>query len=446
MGRQKRTSDGGHDARGRRGHGHGSVHQDKTGQWWAQIRVAPRKYRRARCDSEKDAQQTLTRWLKEQEAGLNLRAARLSLEDFATRWLQGKVDAEEINARTQEFYNRHLGYALPHLGHLALEDLEPQHWRDTRVQLLRGGLSRRSVNHIQTVLQTCLEQAVTDGALLSNPMKRVDKLSLGKDKFEARVLTPEEITALERACAGERLGIMLLFILAHGIRHGEARNLKRANVDLERRLFLVRDAKTRAGVRRIDLTDHWVALLRAHYARVDAERETSERRAREAAAAASAKGQPIPLASRRWRDHDLVFPSEAGTVLGEQNVTKVKQRIVQKAGLCDPCTACRQTGQILGEDGTPEACPACVGRGVILWKIRIHDLRHTAITDWIAEGGADPKTAQGMAGHSSASTTMDIYAKTRDSKQRDVLERVEQRRRDQAAQGDQAVQDDQAAG
>lgn len=415
----------------RRTHGSGSVYQDKDGQWWAQIRIAPRKYRRARCHSEKDARRQVERWRKEQDAGVDLRAARLTLESFAERWLQGRVEAGEINARTEEFYNRHLGYALTHLGALALEEIEPQRWRDARVALLKAGLSRRSVNHVHTVLHTCLEQAVGDGALAANPMKRVDKLPLGKQKFEARVLSPDEIAALERACEGERLGTLLLFILAHGLRHGEARALRRADVDLERRCFLVADAKTKAGVRRIDLTDHWVAQLRSHYATVDAKRERAQARSLEAAHKAEAAGKPAALRPR-WREHDLVFPSDVGTLLGEQNVTQVKQRILQKAGLCDPCEACGQSGTRLGADGRPEACPECVGRGVVLWRIRIHDLRHTAITDWIAEGGADPKTAQGMAGHSSAATTMDIYAKTRDSKQRDVLERVEQRRRERA--------------
>jgi integrase len=60
--------------------------------------------------------------------------------------------------------------------------------------------------------------------------------------------------------------------------------------------------------------------------------------------------------------------------------------------------------------------------------IRLHDLRHTAITDWIA-AGADPKVAQALASHATAQTTINIYAQARDELKRDAVEHAEQRRR-----------------
>lgn len=418
--------------RPRRDYGTGSVFQDGQGQWWARIPLGNGKTRRSRCATAKEAEAKVERWIKEQEAGTNLRTAQLSVKSWLERWLTDLQATGDLAPRTIEFYTRHAEYAVTHLGSLALEALEPQHWRDARVKLLKAGLGRRSVNHVHAVLHTALEQAVVDRAIQQNPMKLVKRLELGKQKFEARVLDPVEIAALERACEDERVGVLLMFILDHGVRNGEARALKRADVDLARRCFTVKDAKTKSGVRRIDLTDAWVARLQAHFATLEDEREIARRRDIELARADAqlAPGQPIPL-RRLYRDQGYVFPSEAGTKLGEQNLNKIKQRILKRAGLCDPCPDCGQTGQVAGKGKgkKPARCERCLGRGVILWRIRIHDLRHTAITDWIAEGEADPKTAQGMAGHSSAATTMDIYAKTRESKQRDVLERVEAKRR-----------------
>jgi site-specific recombinase XerD len=63
--------------------------------------------------------------------------------------------------------------------------------------------------------------------------------------------------------------------------------------------------------------------------------------------------------------------------------------------------------------------------------VRPHDLRHTVITDWIASG-ADPRSAQGLAGHASPLTTQRIYAETRVERLREVVEETEKRRKRQA--------------
>jgi integrase len=40
--------------------------------------------------------------------------------------------------------------------------------------------------------------------------------------------------------------------------------------------------------------------------------------------------------------------------------------------------------------------------------LRVHDLRHTAASLWLASG-ADPKVVQAVLGHFSAAMTMDVY-------------------------------------
>ncbi|MDQ4085152.1 MAG: tyrosine-type recombinase/integrase, partial [Actinomycetota bacterium] len=41
-------------------------------------------------------------------------------------------------------------------------------------------------------------------------------------------------------------------------------------------------------------------------------------------------------------------------------------------------------------------------------SLRVHDLRHTAASVWLA-AGADPKVVQRILGHASAAMTMDVY-------------------------------------
>lgn len=426
--------------RPRREWGSGSVYPElrdgqPTGRFIARIEISDgagrRRFRRARCPDRKAAERQVKAWTKELEAGTDLNRSRRSLKAWLEGWLSDLAARGKVAARTLEFYGRHAEYAIPHMGHRPIEAVKPEHWRTTQAALLAAGLSRRSVNHVHSVLRNALNLAVRERVIAVNPMTLVDPLPLGDDEFEARPLSPREIDAFEAALVGERLELFFRFILDHGVRNDEARSLRWTDVLLDAvdedgapdPHFMVRRGKSRAAKRRMPLTAAWAVLLRQQWERLAEERALAERKAARLAHEQGKDAGPRTL----WREHGYVFPSEVGTKLGEGNVNKVKQRILQRAGLCDPCPECQQTGTI-GSGKAATRCEACLGRGVQLWPIRIHDLRATAVTDWVAEVG-DPKTAQKLAGHSDPGVTMKVYAKGRMEKERAALERVEERRR-----------------
>ncbi|WP_175542420.1 tyrosine-type recombinase/integrase [Actinopolymorpha cephalotaxi] len=80
-------------------------------------------------------------------------------------------------------------------------------------------------------------------------------------------------------------------------------------------------------------------------------------------------------------------------------------------------------GRSRGRDGCA-AGAQCAGLVDLDWKrsvgwrraaasvgaptLRVHDLRHTAASIWLAQG-ADPKVVQRVLGHTTASMTMDLY-------------------------------------
>lgn len=55
--------------------------------------------------------------------------------------------------------------------------------------------------------------------------------------------------------------------------------------------------------------------------------------------------------------------------------------------------------------------------------MRVHDLRHTAASIWLA-AGADPKVVQRVLGHATASMTMDLYGHLIDTNLWDAAKRV----------------------
>lgn len=355
----------------RRTKGAGSVYQDKNGQWWAKLAIGNGRTRRARCTDRKDAEATLKRLIKERDAGVDLRASQIPLRDWLQRWLSAK--ALSVAPQTMRFYTRHANYITGSIGHIKLEALEPSDVRRMISILSQTRLAPRSVAHARTVLVSALNMAVKDGAISRNVAEMVDPPRVAT--FASRALSGDEIDRLLQATEGERLRALFHIAVLLGLRKGELFALRWADVDLEERTLHVAESKTKAGRRTLPLTAGLVAELRQHW-----QYQQEERR----------------LRSVRWKEHGLVFPSMVGTPISERGFHGIFKRILRRAGLDH--------------------------------SIRFHDLRHTAITDWIAEG-ADPKTAQALAGHSDPQMTMRVYAKSRSEKPRGAVEDVEERRK-----------------
>jgi integrase len=56
-------------------------------------------------------------------------------------------------------------------------------------------------------------------------------------------------------------------------------------------------------------------------------------------------------------------------------------------------------------------------------ELRVHDLRHTAPSVWLASG-ADPKVVQRVLGHATAAMTMDLYGHMIDRNLWDAAQRL----------------------
>ena len=94
----------------------------------------------------------------------------------------------------------------------------------------------------------------------------------------------------------------------------------------------------------------------------------------------------------------------------------------------------RQSGETLvccREDGEPKQPRSLthefahvMGRIMILPRVRFHDLRHSHATQLLADG-VHPKVAQERLGHSTITTTMDLYSHVTDTMQSDAAARLD---------------------
>ena len=378
----------------RRARGDGSAYQDKHGQWWAKLPIGNKRNRRARATDRKDAESKLKTLIEDRDRHrMDLSASQQSLTTWLESWLEAK--RETVAPRTWEFYERHCKYITACIGAIKLEALEAHHVREMLAELRKAGLAPQSCEHVRGVLRNALNMALKDHLVRENVAGLVDAPRV--QPYDAPLLTEEEIAALVDCVDGRRqlttrwnragekwqewveglspnrLAPLLHLALALGFRRGELLKLLWADWDRAGRTIRIRDAKTPSGWRTLPLSD----ILNARLAALWDERQEERK---------------LP----HWREHGLIFASEMGTPIGARNLNRWFDGVQERAGLTR--------------------------------HIRLHDLRHAAISDWFA-AGADPRAAQDLAGHASPLTTQRIYAKSRAAKHRDVIEGVEERRK-----------------
>jgi integrase len=300
------------------------------------------------------------------------RRARISLDKAASEWL--KLHSKP-NLRShddnEERYRRHV---KPYLGGVPLSAVSPGRILELRAKLQRKTrtigkgeeavqrhLANRTINLTMALVRSILRFAVANGHILAAPTDRIGRgklmLAVEKSKLAPPIGTAEEVGRLLEAVRqiGEethRPGLYGLFatLVYTGLRRGEACGLRWADVDLQRRLIMVRrsyDEHTKSGKERlVPVSAELVPILEQH-----------------------------KLADP-WNG-SLVFPGDDGKLMSPD----VRLRKV----MWDACDRCK------------------------LHRIRVHDLRHVFASYFVMSGG-DIFTLQRILGHSTPQITSDTYA------------------------------------
>jgi integrase len=202
----------------------------------------------------------------------------------------------------------------------------------------------------------------------------------GKEGRPSKAMTLEQATALLEHATASRLHAYVVVSLLTGIRTEEARALRWSHVvawvadgaawvpvteagfDHERLAIYVwrsvrahGDTKTEKSRRTLELPTQAAGALRTHHVR----------QARERLAA-----------GQRWRDHGLVFASQAGTPLDASHVRRAFKAITKKAGL--------------GENWTPR------------------ELRHSFVS-LMSDNGVPLETIADLVVHASTAVTEEVY-------------------------------------
>ena len=335
----------------------------------------------------KAAERALRKLLSERDAGVDVQPRRVSVGDWLTKWLDGRIADGAVGPRAAENYRVILKARLtPAVGHIRLQELRADHVLALKTSLLEAKLAPATVRKQLGLLRQGLEAAVVAGLLARNPAAAVPSPSIVGSSKERRALSEDEIARLLEAAAETPYDVPIRLALATGLRQAEALGLTWSSVDLGRRTLVVEQTlayvggelrvlppKTRNARRTIELSEVTVALLRAHRAAQNAER--------------------LQLGPG-WRDGDLVFTRSDGSPQYRQAFLRGFHRLVGSSGIEEPAT--------------------------VNW----HGLRHTAASLWIRTG-VDIFTVSRRLGHASASFTMDTYGHLLSGQQRSAAEALD---------------------
>ena len=245
---------------------------------------------------------------------------------------------------------------LPTLGQRPLASIRPLDVQEWAERLRAAGYSSGTIHLAYRVLRLVLEAARKDGRIGSNPAQNLRLKTSDRDSHQMRILEPPEIEILADAVESiePRFRALIPFLAYTGLRIGEASALRTTNLNLAEREIVVTEGlsegqvgPTKTGRRRVVSVPKLVVSELEHHL------------------------ERFPPGRSR-----IVFASPQGGYLNRHNFyNRVWYPALRVAGL----------------------------KG-----LRVHDLRHTAVSLAI-RAGAGPREAMDFAGHSSIAVTMNVY-------------------------------------
>jgi integrase len=340
--------------------------------------------------TRKDAERELRRLLRTVDTGEHVDPTRMTVQAWLHQWHDAK--RAEVSPKTHERYGELIkNFLIPAFGtlplaKLAANDIEKAYtrWatggrRDGRA----GGLSPLTRRYIHVVLKSALTRAVERQLIGRNPADILRKSLPKVERKEMVTLSPEQSAQLLESIKYTRTYWAVLIALATGMRRGEVLALRWKNVDLDRGILRV--------VQSLEQTEMGLRFKDTKSSKVRA----------------------------------IVLPAYAVEELRRLKREQAEELLavgVRQTG--DTLTCCRADGQPLQPRSLTQQFTKLRDTVKDLPRIRYHDTRHTHATQLLADG-IHPKVAQERLGHSTITTTMDLYSHVTDTMQADAAARLD---------------------
>jgi integrase len=303
---------------------------------------------------------------------LDPRRGQVPLNVVAEMWLESR---RTVKRRTLESdRGAWQNYIAPRFGRRPVASITTADVSSWLGDLMRRGLARSTVTRGLATLRSLLSFAVADGRVTMNAAAAAKAPTGGQARREGRFLDLDEVVALAHACRGPYAE--LIYVLAmQGLRWGELAGLQVGD--------------------RVMVPGPGLRLSRAVLASNGGGELYVDTLKNKRARTVPLVPAVVPIVDR-WSTgkspDEWLFAAPEGGPLRETNWQRSVNWREAKATI-----------------GRPE--------------LRVHDLRHTAASVWLASG-ADPKVVQRVLGHATAAMTMDLYGHMIDRNLWDAAQRL----------------------
>jgi len=202
-------------------------------------------------------------------------------------------------------------------------------------------------------------------------------------RHEFQPLTPEHSRALLQAAKDDPMEAFFILAITTGMRLGELRGLRWADIDLTHGRIAVRstlymfEGKWTFGEPKSDQSRRSITLSALALNALKTHRTTQLEHRLEV--------------GEEWQDWDLVFCGPLGQPITEKAVRGPFHRMLAQIGLP---------------------------------PIRLHDLRHSAATLLLSQG-VHPRIVQDLLGHSTISLTLDVYSHMLPNLQKEAADKMD---------------------
>ena len=362
---------------GKRASGEGTIRQRKDGRWEARYSCGynPKTGQPIRKSvyglTQKEVREKLTSTIKSIDDNTYIAPSAITVESWLDTWLKEYVKSSVKLLTFTSYDTISRVHIKPTLGRIKLQALKAPQIQALYNSLLAEGKSPKTIKNIHGVLHKALDKAVKIGYITTNPASVCDIPRI--EKKEIKPLNTDDISRFIKRLQTEEYKNLYLTTLFTGMREGEVLGLTWDCVDFERGTitinkqlqkektsgakYYIAETKT-SKIRVLTPAPYVMSLLK--------EEQTKQKQNR------------LRLGYLWDNPLNLVFTTETGRYIAFSTVYKRFKRIV-------------------AELGVPDAM--------------FHDLRHTYATLALQEGD-DIKTVQTALGHSTVSTTLDIYSHT----------------------------------
>jgi integrase len=343
--------------------------KDKPTKFWiADFRDGAGDRHQRRFATKKDAVAFLEQTKVDIRAGKHVSVSdKITMAEVFEKWIRDVEVARKRQRSTVRQYRQHIDlHLVPILGATKLSKLTRGHCENLRDKLLAKMshvLARKVFVSFKSALKHSHVRHIADGVTIGASARPDEEFTPG-----ISIPSPDEVRRLLAATVGnQKLHTLVKVATMCGLRASELRALRWIDVDLKAGLLHVRQR-----------ADRWSVI--------GPPKSKKGRRS-------IPIGPDLVSTLRKWKvacpntEHDLIFPSRAGTIIGYRNFDRLFESAFRDA-------------HVVTKGGKPKYSP--------------HDFRHF-FASWcinpIDAGGRglQAKTVQTWMGHANISITLDVY-------------------------------------